>query len=242
MARIRTVKPELWTDPEFVECSPNARLLFVAALNFASDYGVLPDKPKQLRMQCLPADDVSIDDLVTELVEHGFWERRTAPDGAKVLVIRTFTLHQKVDKPTVGRWGDPATWTENIDESSPSPPRVLSESSPTEGKGREGITLVADSREQYPFVEWWAKYPKKVSRVAAEKAWKKVKPEDRATAMAVLDAHVRKWRREHPDTDKFIPHAATWLNGKMWTDVINGHHDPDDTVVIDGVRMDRSAL
>jgi hypothetical protein len=143
MARIRTVKPELWTDPEFVECSPNARLLFVAALNFASDYGVLPDKPKQLRMQCLPADDVSIDELVTELVDHGFWERRIAPDGAKVLVIRTFKLHQKVDKPTLGRWGDPATWTGELPEPSPSAPRIVPESSPTEGKGREGIFSAA---------------------------------------------------------------------------------------------------
>src|SRR5690349_17092012 len=116
MARIRTVKPELWTDPEFVECSPNARLLFVAALNFASDFGVLPDKPKQIKMQCFPGDAFAIDPLVDELIAAGFWQRRTAPDGAKVLVIRTFTRHQKVDKPTAGRWGDPSTWPPEFDD------------------------------------------------------------------------------------------------------------------------------
>jgi hypothetical protein len=141
MARIRTVKPELWTDPEFVECSPTARLLFVAALNFATDYGVLPDKPRQLKMQCLPADDVDISQLVGELIAAGFWQRRTAPDGAKVLVIRTFNRHQKVDKPTAGRWGNPADWPPEppeFPERSPKPRRDVGERSPLEGKGMEG--------------------------------------------------------------------------------------------------------
>lgn len=141
MARIRTVKPELWTDPEFVECSPTARLLFVAALNFASDYGVLPDKPRQLKMQCLPADDCDISQLVDELLEGGFWARRRAPDGADVLVIRTFNRHQKVDKPTAGRWGNPEDWPPDppeFGERSAKPQRGLGEPSPSEGNGREG--------------------------------------------------------------------------------------------------------
>jgi hypothetical protein len=155
MARIRTVKPELWTDPEFVECSPNARLLFVAALNFASDFGVMPDKPRQLKMQCLPADDVNIDGLVSELIEHGFWERRTAPDGANVLVIRTFCRHQKVDKPSQGRWGNPATWPVDTPPDPPiseNPPRTLPEPSESprprngrEGNGREGTSPLTTS-------------------------------------------------------------------------------------------------
>lgn len=141
MARIRTIKPELWTDPDFVECSTNARLLFVAALNFASDYGVLPDKPKQLKMQCFPGDAFDLEPLVDELIERGFWQRRLAPDGANVLVIRTFTQHQKVDRPNLGRWGDPAKWSQNrrtLDEHSTNNPRPLDERSPPEGNGREG--------------------------------------------------------------------------------------------------------
>lgn len=150
MARIRTVKPELWSDPEFVECSSNARLLLVAGLNFASDYGVLADKPKQLKMQCFPADSVDIDELIDELIDHDFWVRCIAPDGSKVLVIRTFTKHQKVDKPTPGRWGDPSKWAEN----SPSAPRALPEDSPSAPprKGREGkgSTSAEDVAERAP--------------------------------------------------------------------------------------------
>lgn len=110
MARIRTVKPELWTDPDFTECSLSARLLLIAMLNFASDYGVLADKPRQLKMQCLPADNCDIDALIGELIEHRFLIRRVAPCGEKVLVIRTFSKNQKINRPSKGRWGDPSEW------------------------------------------------------------------------------------------------------------------------------------
>jgi hypothetical protein len=143
MARIRTVKPELWSAPEFVECSSNARLLFVAGLNFASDYGVLPDKPKQLKMQCFPGDSFHVEPLIDELVAAGLWQRRTAPDGANVLVIRTFCDHQRVDRPNLGRWGDPRTWNggpPGFDDDSTNDPRGFDESSQIDHprKGREG--------------------------------------------------------------------------------------------------------
>lgn len=35
MARIRTVKPEFWTDRRMVKLSPLARLLYISSWNFA---------------------------------------------------------------------------------------------------------------------------------------------------------------------------------------------------------------
>ena len=151
MSRIRTTKPDLWTDPDFIDVSFPARLLFIAAKNFASDYGVMPDKPKQLKLQCFPGDDIDIDALVDELVNAGLWDRRTAPDGAKVLVVRAFNRHERVDKPTPGRWGDPAKWSDQP----PAPPTTPDDSgavasapedSCVEGKGREGISLSSSRR------------------------------------------------------------------------------------------------
>jgi hypothetical protein len=170
MARIRTIKPEIWSDPDFVERSTNARLLFVAALNFASDWGVLADKPLQLKMQCFPGDNVDIGVLVDELVDSGLWLRRVAPDGAPVLIIRTFTRHQRVDKPNKGdRWGDPAEWPNQpdstndpraFDEHSKNVPGTVCESSTNvlggkgmEGNGREwkgSSTQVSSNTQQEP--------------------------------------------------------------------------------------------
>lgn len=149
MARIRTVKPELWTDPEFTECSLSARLLFIAMLNFASDYGVLPDKPRQLKMQCLPADNCDIDALLDELIEHRFLVRREAPCGENVLVIRTFSKNQKINRPSKGRYGDPAEWG-NTHEAL-TEPSVKPHGGPppgrdnSEGKGRDSSDPVITS-------------------------------------------------------------------------------------------------
>jgi hypothetical protein len=159
MARIRTVKPEIWTDPDFIECSMSARLLFIALFNFASDFGVIHNRPKMLKMQCFPGDTISVEPLIEELVARRFLLERTAPDGAEVLVIRTFTQHQKVNRPTDGRWGDPSKWghsgPSDVGDSLSTHGGLIersvlngTERNGTEGKGREGnnnSTLNEDS-------------------------------------------------------------------------------------------------
>lgn len=230
MARIRTIKPELWTDPEFVECSPNARLLFVAALNFASDYGVMADKPVQLKMQCFPGDDISVVPLIDELIEHGFWVRRTAPDGSPVLVIRTFLAHQRVDKPQPGRWGSPSDWPVFV-EPSPIVPRTIVEPSSTEGKGMEGmegkgsLTIVADKSAQPKkpsrFEEFYALYPRKEARGDAERAYViAVKAVGHDVIMAGLERTLPHLRQKH--TEGYCVAPARWLKGKRWNDEPSG--------------------
>ena len=160
MARIRTIKPEIWTDPDFIDLSLSARLFLIASLNFASDYGVLPDKPRQLKMQCLPADNVDIDAIIDELLTLKFMFRVVAPNGDKVLVIRTFAKNQKVNRPSPGRWGDPAKWPNpqpQLEGNSVKSHGVFSEAHPPEGKGRdnsEGKGTVSSStntiQQSYP--------------------------------------------------------------------------------------------
>lgn len=69
MARIRTIKPDFWTNRKVIECSPIARLLFIGMWNFADDKGHLPFSPKSLKAQIFPADDVGNDDIARMIVE-----------------------------------------------------------------------------------------------------------------------------------------------------------------------------
>lgn len=95
MPKIRGVRPEYWTDEDIVELSIPARLLFIGMWNFACDNGHLDDKPKQLKMRILPADDVDVNALIDELVWH---KRVTRRDGT--ITINRFAHHQKPHK----RW------------------------------------------------------------------------------------------------------------------------------------------
>ncbi|MEM8937132.1 MAG: hypothetical protein AAGC77_12055, partial [Pseudomonadota bacterium] len=70
MARIRSVHPGQWTDGEFVECSPLARLLCLALRNIADDRGAFRWKLKDIKMQCLPGDNCDVGELLSELVEN----------------------------------------------------------------------------------------------------------------------------------------------------------------------------
>jgi hypothetical protein len=67
------------------------------------------------------------------------------------------------------------------------------------------------------FNDFWVKYPKKVGKEAARKAWRstaKTRPplED---VLRTLDRAIEAWSKGEA---KFIPHPATWLNQGRWAD------------------------
>ncbi|WP_336352993.1 YdaU family protein [Pseudomonas atacamensis] len=71
------------------------------------------------------------------------------------------------------------------------------------------------------FPKFWKLYPNKKGKAAAEKAWKKLKVTadlfgqiaEGLAAQVVCEAWVK-------DGGQFIPHPATWLNGKRWEDEV----------------------
>lgn len=117
MARIRTTKPEFWTDGDVMDLTPHARMLFHGSWNFTlCDYGHLPDDPRRLKMQVLPADDVMLvrdptadigwrvapldpAALVEEIIAAGRFARLVV-DGRSYLHVVRFADHQRLDK----RW------------------------------------------------------------------------------------------------------------------------------------------
>ncbi|VEC00024.1 Uncharacterised protein [Cedecea lapagei] len=99
MARIRTVKPEFWTDEKVVECSIAARLLFVGMFNFSDDNGNLVNSPKRIKMQVFPADIIDCEPLLKELITHGLLTEYSVND-VSYLNIKGFNKHQKINRPS----------------------------------------------------------------------------------------------------------------------------------------------
>jgi hypothetical protein len=65
--RIRTIKPEFWTDELISELSIESRLLFIALWNVSDDEGNFCYLPKQLKIQTLPYDNIDINVYLYEL-------------------------------------------------------------------------------------------------------------------------------------------------------------------------------
>lgn len=100
MARIRTIKPEFWTDEKIVQLPYEARLLFIGMWNFCDDEGYLWNEPERIRMQVLPNDDVDISGIIDLLSASGFIETYITDDDKRYIRIAHFSDHQKVDHPT----------------------------------------------------------------------------------------------------------------------------------------------
>lgn len=69
------------------------------------------------------------------------------------------------------------------------------------------------------FVQFWAAYPNKTGKGAAEKAWSKIRP-DKALFERIMAALEKakaseQWNREN---GRYRPNPATWLNQKRWED------------------------
>jgi hypothetical protein len=128
MARIRSIKPEFWTSEQVMECSPNARLLFIGLWNFCDDTGRHPASAKQIKALIFPADDFSADDIRRMLVElsgHDLLSLYTV-DGKEYFQI-TGWHHQKIDRPQAPKYPGPN------DDDSPNGRRTLA----TEGIGED---------------------------------------------------------------------------------------------------------
>lgn len=131
MARIRTIKPEFWTDEKVVELSAFARLLFIGIWNFCDDDGRIVFSHKRLKMQIFPSDDVDCLALVEEVKHQGMILIYSA-DGTDYLQVMGFAKHQKIDKRSVSKLPPPP----NFPESPRLPPNPADG---REGNGMEGI-------------------------------------------------------------------------------------------------------
>lgn len=131
MARIRTIKPEYWSDERMATVSLEARLLFLGLFNLSDDEGRLRGHPALIRGALFPYDDLTVaqvDGWLAELESAGRIQRYRV-DGEAYVWVRNFAKHQKIDHAAPSKL--------------PAPPEVLA--SP-----REDLRDFASPREPSP--------------------------------------------------------------------------------------------
>lgn len=105
MARIRTIKPEFWTDEKVVDLPYEFRLLFIGVWNFADDQGFNDNSPKRIKMQVFPGDDVDVSRGLARLLELSLLDRLDLTDGSgSVLHVRNWDKHQRISNPAKERY------------------------------------------------------------------------------------------------------------------------------------------
>jgi len=71
MARARNIKPAFWRNEALVELPFQTRLLFIGLWNIADRDGRLENRPKKIKMEIFPGDDVDVSLEITRLSEAG---------------------------------------------------------------------------------------------------------------------------------------------------------------------------
>lgn len=94
MARIRFLKPQFFKHPDLAELPPEVRLFFAGLWCQADREGRLKDRPKFLKVEIAPYDDIDADAALGNLARAGFIVRYEAA-GEKFIAIPHFLKHQK---------------------------------------------------------------------------------------------------------------------------------------------------
>lgn len=97
MARIRTIKPDFWTDDKLVEVDFATRLFYIGTWNHADDNGNLRRSAKSLKMKIFPADAIDCEPLIQSLIAHGMLMEYSV-SGEVFLHIRCFAKHQVINR------------------------------------------------------------------------------------------------------------------------------------------------
>jgi hypothetical protein len=105
----------------------------------------------------------------------------------------------------------------------PSPTTESSESLTVEMAQGAGDEPVDHSKTSIPtkFATFWAAYPRKVGKGAAEKKFVSVNPDDDLLSAMLTAIDRSKRSREWKDEGgRYIPNPATWLNQRRWEDEV----------------------
>ena len=94
MARIRTIKPEFFTNTQLNRLTPLHRLFFIGLWTQADREGRLKDDPDRLKIVLVPSDSCDADKICSDLVTANLIIRYHVK-GETFIVIPTFTQHQR---------------------------------------------------------------------------------------------------------------------------------------------------
>ncbi len=74
-----------------------------------------------------------------------------------------------------------------------------------------------ERENQNGFTEFWSAYPRKQGKDAARRAWLKLRPDEELRGK-LLEALAGQKKSAPWSDPQFIPHPASWLNGRRWED------------------------
>jgi uncharacterized protein YdaU (DUF1376 family) len=178
----------------------------------------LPDNDKWI-MRRMRVDQATFDDVVLIVIDEFCTRENGRVSNAKLsrVFATSNDAHQK--RVSAGSKGGKAKSLNandsNISNAQAMPKQPEPEPEPykeRESKDSCALSVVVEKA----FVDFWAHYPRKIGKASASKAFAKAaKKHNTDDILFGLSQQIEAMKSKD---QKFIPHAATWLNAERWID------------------------
>jgi hypothetical protein len=261
--RARNIKPGFYKNEDLGECSFAARLLFPGLWMMADKEGRLEYRPKRIKAEIFPYDNLNIEELVDELEKAGMLKKYTV-GSEKFLWIPGFSCNQNLSRQELNTESKLPPYQEDADTVSiPNQDGTNTVSIPyqedtdtvsislnteklnTEKLNKNILCGVDDSAldrpDEYPreFEDFWQAYPRHVAKKDAYAAWK-ARKRDKTLDIELVAQSARTYAdamRSLGKEEAYMFHAKTFLNKGRWREWLK----PDGAAYIDAVKQYRDS-
>jgi hypothetical protein len=235
----RMIRDSCKTSPTLAKLSHGAERLFWRLTTSADNKGRFHAEPQAVRAACFPVMlhiimQTDVDRWLIELAQAGAVQLYDVDDRPYGQFCnwykhqRLYEYSSKFPEPPVtsGSLPEPpgvsgqsrdrdGVEIEKIKINPPLPPLVAHKPRKVGRTARKHRALSLPDYEP-DFMGFWERYPRKIGKGAAAKAWNKVNGE----ATAIMEA--LSWQVQSTDhlmrEAQYTPHPATWLNQRRWED------------------------
>jgi hypothetical protein len=110
MARIRSLKPEMWMSPQVMNLSHSARLLFIGLITQADDEGRGTADARRLKAAIFGGDDITSADvrrMLDECQTQGLVVTYHAENHGELYTLPSWRTHQSIDRPRKSVYPNP---------------------------------------------------------------------------------------------------------------------------------------
>jgi hypothetical protein len=233
--RSRNIKPGFFTNEDLVELPFEYRLLFQGLWMMADACGRLEDRPKRIKMNIFPVDNVDVESGLDALEKSsGQFIKRYTVNGTSIIQVRNFEKHQN---PHINEKRKGSVFPEcpdlvqdeydasTIQESDQSGgilnPDILNPESGNlkpDAVAQQKTKLRIYSDFSDAFLKFWEEYPSK-KRFDKDGCWKKWKAKGLEQKSDLIINAVKAYKNTDnwtKDDGQYIPGITTFVNQSRW--------------------------
>lgn len=235
MARSRNIKPGFFKNEELCNFPAMTRLLFAGLWTIADKSGRLEDRPRRIKAEVFPFDDVTADQIDGMLRELSSGKEpfiiRYSQDGCQLIQVVNWERHQSpYHREKESTLPPPNETNTVIAVNEPGQDRVDTRNRGNQESGirnQESLEGGAGETERH-FIAWWNVVPNKVGRAAAGRAYLKALKSIKGRMAEIGDggddphgfllARMLAFSKSPKAKGQYCPHPATWLNEGRYDD------------------------